>query len=262
VEKDKEFIEELQKPVPPAEDIDDVNVEEDDVEDLQGEVVDATTIRTEAPKSNLQKIHKGTIEEHDEAVRDEFKKIHENRKSQEKAVEDKLTTGNTGGFFSSLSKLGFQQLNLSVNRLEDDKLNVIVKPQNFSGDPAFDEIRPLNITGTAQELEEGFFEAVGRPLQKVAGMMTNAKTFLDDLAEQEKKTKAAEAKQKKVKDLVDKAKKYHDDKDFDPSKTVSFNTATKKWQAVLELDPENKDAKEGMEKLKEYKAKNGETLDL
>jgi PRTRC genetic system protein E len=193
--------------------------------DLKGEVVDKQTIEVEMPGNEM-------------------------------------TAGDTGGFFSILAALGFQQLNLSITKLDNGKLTLIVKPENFSDDPALDEISPLSLTATSEEFDKGFFEAVAKPLKEVAGVMSNAEHFLKDLKAKEKKTKAAEKKQKEIEKLVDKAKKHHEGDNFDLNSDSSLKTATKNWNAVIELDPDNEDAKKGLEKVQEQLKESESKLNL
>lgn len=156
----------------------------------------------------------------------------------------------TGGFFDKLCGFGFQQLNFTLQRLDNDKITVVMNPKNFSGDPAYDELSPLTLTGTVEEMDAEFFKAITPVVEKRAGIMADAKKFIDELEAAEKKSKKEKAKKDEIKKLVEAAKKYHDVKDFDASNSSKKNTAKKKWEAVLELDPENKDALDGLETLR------------
>lgn len=157
----------------------------------------------------------------------------------------------TNGFFSSLVGLGFQQLNIGITKDESGSLVVIVKPVNFSGDKALDQLRPLTLQATPEELDEGFFEAITPVMETTKNVMLDAKQYLDDLLEKKKATETAKAKAEQVKKLVAAAEKYHSKEDYDVTKTGTRNTTKKKWDAVLELDPENKEGLAGLQKLRE-----------
>lgn len=168
----------------------------------------------------------------------------------------------TSGFFSRLGQMKFEDLSLNVIKMNNGTLTVTAKPKNTSGDAALDSMRSLVFNGTPEDLDKGFFDGLITPLETFHGVVVNNKSFLEDLAEAEAKTKLAEVNKKNVESLVAKAQKYHDDKDFDASKTVSVSTATKKWNSVLELDPKNSLALAGIEKLKEQEQEAGAKLKL
>ena len=151
------------------------------------------------------------------------------------------------GFFSTLCTFGFQQLSIAINRIGDDKLNVIVKPQNFSGDPAYDTLKPLSLNGTIEEIDTGFFEAIGRPLEVVSGLMANAKSFIEEAADAEKKTKANKAIADKLKKDFESAKKFYEKDGFDIKK--SAKTALNKFLKITEVDPKHKGANDCIEKI-------------
>ncbi len=70
------------------------------------------------------------------------------------------------------------------------------------GDKAANQIIPLNLKGTAQELDEGFFESITEPILKTAGLLGNMEAYLKSLEtarlaskiEQDKKAKALKPK--------------------------------------------------------------------
>lgn len=181
---------------------------------------------------------------------EEFKEI-------EKETRNNIVSDN---FFSKLSSFGFQQLNLTINNIGEGKLNIIVKPVNFSGDPAFDKIPSLVLNGTIEELDKGFFEAISEPLVKTEEAMSNAKSFMDELAKQEKETKAKKAIADKVKKAVDEAKKITGDKDFKDDDTKSLDEGLKAWGEVIEIDSEHKVATKTISELQDKKSKLTNTL--
>lgn len=164
------------------------------------------------------------------------------------------------GFFANLNSFGFQQLNITINSIGNGKLNVILKPVNFSGDPAFDKIPSLVLNGTVEELDNEFFKAISLPLSKTEQAMSNAKAFMDELAAQEKETKAKKAAGDKIKAAVDKAKKVTDDKEFKKDDVKSLDEGLKVWNEVIELDSKNKVADKTIKELQEAKNKLTNTL--
>lgn len=167
-------------------------------------------------------------------------------------------------FFKVLSTFGFDQLTVTINMKNPKKFSVIVKPSNFSGDSAFDDIQPLLLSGTVEELDEGFFKAIGNPLQKVSGLMANAKSFIEEAEAKEKETKAKKAEQEELKKDLEKAKKFYEKDGFDLKKSGA--TALKKFDLILEKDPKNTEALEYKNKIEkaivEMNKKDNETLNL
>lgn len=66
---------------------------------------------------------------------------------------------------------------LSINiRRVNDNLTVAVVPRR-SGVKAGERIVPLILNGTPEELDAGFLQAVGAPVQKAQGILTNLESF-------------------------------------------------------------------------------------
>jgi PRTRC genetic system protein E len=79
---------------------------------------------------------------------------------------------------------------LSVRKLPDGRMLVGLLPKmDGLKDAAQNSITPLTLTGTAAELDEGFFAAISQPVQRVGGLLTNMKQFEDqaDKAEAERR---------------------------------------------------------------------------
>ena len=94
-------------------------------------------------------------------------------------------------------------------------VSVLLKNEQC-GDEARKTIPPLNLRGTAEELDNGFFESISTPLQTASGLMVDMEFFMKQLEEAKKKSamekeksdkekKDKEAKEKKFKDALLKA---------------------------------------------------------
>ena len=84
------------------------------------------------------------------------------------------------------------------------------------GDEARKMIPPLNLRGTAEELDNGFFENITMPLQTASELMVDMESFMKQLEEvkkqsamekekSDKEKKEKEAKEKKYKEAFQKA---------------------------------------------------------
>lgn len=119
-------------------------------------------------------------------------------------------------FFQEINQMITAGTDLSINiRRVNDNLTVAVVPRR-SGVKAGERIVPLILNGTPEELDTGFLQAVGAPVQKAQGILTNLESF-EKQAEQavsqsktskptvEKESKEAREKREKMEKLLKKA---------------------------------------------------------
>ena len=121
-------------------------------------------------------------------------------------------------FFNQIQQLDFTgvlQLNISKG-IESNLIVTVLLNNEQCGDNAKNGIPPLTFNATPQEFDEGFFEQITTPIQKVSGLMVDMEKFLKQLEEvkkqsaiekekAEKEKKEKEAKDKKFKDAMAKA---------------------------------------------------------
>ena len=121
-------------------------------------------------------------------------------------------------FFNQIAQMGITgDLQLTISKGIENTLIVSIMLQNEQcGDNAKQMIPPLNLRGTAEELDEGFFQQITTPLQTASGLMVNMEAFMKQLEEAkkqsamekekgEKEKKEQEAKDKKFKEGMAKA---------------------------------------------------------
>ncbi|MGJ1416220.1 PRTRC system protein E [Sphingobacterium multivorum] len=121
-------------------------------------------------------------------------------------------------FFKQVQQLDFTgNLQLTITKGAESNLIVSVLLHNEQcGDSAKNLIPPLTFNATPQEFDEGFFEQITTPIQKVSGLIVDMEKFLKQLEEvkkhsaiekekAEKEKKEKEAKDKKFKDAMAKA---------------------------------------------------------
>ena len=121
-------------------------------------------------------------------------------------------------FFNQIQQLDFTgvlQLNISKG-IESNLIVTVLLNNEACGDSAKNLIPPLTFNATPQEFDEGFFEQITTPIQKVSGLMVDMEKFqkqLDEAKAQsaiekektEKAKKDKETKDKKFKDAMAKA---------------------------------------------------------
>ena len=121
-------------------------------------------------------------------------------------------------FFNQIQQLDFTgvlQLNISKG-IESNLIVTVLLNNEQCGDSAKNLIPPLTFNATPQEFDEGFFEQITTPIQKVSGLMVDMEKFQQQLDEAkaqsaiekektEKAKKDKETKDKKFKDAMAKA---------------------------------------------------------
>lgn len=97
-----------------------------------------------------------------------------------------------------------------VIRKANGQLTVSTLPKsNGLKDEAQNHIVPLTVSGLPQELDAGFLQAIARPIQKAAGLITNMAQFEAQAEKAASESKAAkDAKVKETKEEKEKREKY------------------------------------------------------
>lgn len=124
-----------------------------------------------------------------------------------------------------------QQLQMAI-RKSGDNLAVSILPDNRGvKDKAVDNITPLVMSGTPEEFEAGFADAL-KPLAAAQGLVANIKEFEESTekakreSEMAKKLKDEAAKQKKeFNDLVNLARKNKDEHKFRDARNILAKAA-------------------------------------
>jgi PRTRC genetic system protein E len=118
-------------------------------------------------------------------------------------------------FFRQIAKLdltGNLQITFTKTTGENYIASVLLNDEQC-GDEARKTIPPLNLRGTAEELDNGFFESITIPLQTASGLLVDMESFMKQLEETKKKSameqdkadknkKETEAKEKKYKEAL------------------------------------------------------------
>ena len=114
-------------------------------------------------------------------------------------------------FFRQIAKMnltGDLQFTLRPTTENSFVLSILLNNEQC-GDEARKMIPPLNLRGTAEELDNGFFENISTPLQTASGLMVDMESFMKQL-EETKRNSAMEKEKtdKEKKEKETKAKKY------------------------------------------------------
>ena len=121
-------------------------------------------------------------------------------------------------FFNQIAQLNFTgNLQLTIAKGAENNLIISIMLQNDGcADTAKNIIPPLNLRGTVEELDNGFFQTIATPIQTASGLMVDMEGFIKQLEEAKKQSamekekadkqkKEQEAKDKKFKDAMAKA---------------------------------------------------------
>lgn len=111
-------------------------------------------------------------------------------------------------FFRQIAKMNLTgDLQITFTQTIENNYVVSLLLQNEQcGDESRKTIPPLNLRGTAEDLDNGFFENISTPLQTASGLMVDMESFMKQL-EEAKKNSAME------KEKIDKEKKDKEAKD-------------------------------------------------
>lgn len=111
-------------------------------------------------------------------------------------------------FFQAINQMITAGTDLSINiRRVNNNLTVAVVPRR-SGVKDGERIVPLILNGTPEELDAGFLQAVGTPVQKVQGILTNLEAFEKQAEQAVSQSKAARsAAEKESKEVREKREK-------------------------------------------------------
>lgn len=157
-------------------------------------------------------------------------------------------------FFSLVTQLDFTgNLNIAIQKGTDNNWIVSVLLQNNGcTDDAKNRIPPLNLRGTAEDLDNGFFENIAQPIQSASYLMVNMDAFMVQLEEAkkhsamekqnaDKESKAKEEREKKYKDAMKKAEDFENDSKFKDA-----------WSALPKASDYPEFSKEILEKQEAY----------
>lgn len=114
-------------------------------------------------------------------------------------------------FFTAIHQMMTENVDLTiVIRKANGQLTVATLPKsNGLKDEAQNQIVPLTVIGTPQELDAGFLQTVTRPIQKAGGLIANMVQFEAQADKAAANSKAAkEAKSKESKEEREKREKY------------------------------------------------------
>ncbi|MDR2916406.1 MAG: PRTRC system protein E [Tannerella sp.] len=116
-------------------------------------------------------------------------------------------------FFRELSQIITEGAGLNITvRSAGGKLTVSLFPKvNGLKDEAQNHLQPIVLTGNADELDEGFFTAVGQPIQKATGMLSGMKSFEESIVRVEAEKKEAQEQKRTVDKKAQERKTKYDD---------------------------------------------------
>ena len=104
-------------------------------------------------------------------------------------------------FFRQIAKMGVTgDLQITLRPTTENSFVISVLLNNDGcGDEARRLIPPLNLRGTAEDLDNGFFESISAPLQTASGLMVDMESFMKQLEEVKKQSAMEKEKQDKEK---------------------------------------------------------------
>lgn len=163
-------------------------------------------------------------------------------------------------FFQNVQALNIKgNLSLHIKQQSDGQLLVSILLVNDKvDDDARKIIPPMNFQGTAKELDEGFFVALEKPMQKASALFSNMKDFEEALEKTKQQSKMAQEKEDgEKKEKEERRKKYEAQ-----MKKVAELEEKKKYGEAIGAIPKSADFPEQVEEIKkktdELKQKHGQ----
>ena len=104
-------------------------------------------------------------------------------------------------FFRQIAKMnlsGDLQITFTPTTENNFVVSVLLKNEQC-GDTAKNTIPPLNLRGTAEDLDNGFFENISVPMQTASGLMVDMESFMKQLEETKRNSAMEKEKQDKEK---------------------------------------------------------------
>lgn len=100
-------------------------------------------------------------------------------------------------FFKKISELGVTNIDIKIVE-KNGSISVSFMPKSMAKDKALELIKPLMLTGTAEELDAEFFNIISEPVKKAAGIISNVESFekTTEEADKNKAEKKTEPKEK------------------------------------------------------------------
>lgn len=113
----------------------------------------------------------------------------------------------TANFFRQISQMDINsKITLSITKATENRILVSILIENDScADKAKNIIPPFNLKGSPEELDNGFFEHIKKPLKTADGLISNMQNFLKGV--ESAQANSAMEKQKSDKEKA-KSKKY------------------------------------------------------
>lgn len=127
----------------------------------------------------------------------------------------------TANFFRQIAQMDINsKITLSITKATESRILVSILIENDScGDKAKNIIPPFNLKGSPEELDNGFFDHIKKPVQTADGLISNMENFLKDL-------ETAQAHSAMEKQKSDKEKKHSD------AKSRKYSEAMQKADAL------------------------------
>jgi len=155
-------------------------------------------------------------------------------------------------FFTELEKLNLNEISISLI-FKDEKVTVLVLPKTKAKDNATN-LKPITLCATIEEMDNKFFDTVGKPLKDTGVYFSNVLNFEKDKAEKEQQTAEKKEQKNQATKKEDKLNTLVKSDDFNPNESKSKVLLLCK--EILVLNPNSKLAKQWNTKINELTSKN------
>jgi len=134
-----------------------------------------------------------------------------------------------------------QSVSIVIHKTDVNMTVTVLHHNNGIKDDAIKKIKPLSLTGTAEELDEDFLNQITKPLQLSGGIISNIEEYEAAAAAASGSTKAA----KEVSDIIGKMIKDAEKLEADGK----LSEALAEYKKVLEKEPKHSKASRKVDEL-------------
>lgn len=134
-----------------------------------------------------------------------------------------------------------QSVTIAIHKTDVNMTVTVLHHDNGVKDDAAKKIKPLQLTGTAEELDNGFIETITKPLQSTAGILSNMAEFEKGLDAAQQNSKAGKEKAEKLNKIFKEAERLE--------AADKLSEALAEYKKVLEKEPDNSKASRKVDEL-------------
>jgi len=134
-----------------------------------------------------------------------------------------------------------QSVTISIHKTDVNMTVTVLHHDNGIKDEAVKKIKPLHLTGTAEELDNDFIRTITTPITTTRGILTNISEYEKNAEAAASNSKAEKDKGEQISKLLKAAEKLEEDN--------KLSEALAEYKKVLEIEPNHSKASRKVDEL-------------